>query len=176
MRKALFIALLVSAAAPASRAPAQQTPQQTCDLPEHRQFDFWVGQWVVTNKAGKVGGESTVSGILGGCAVFEEWVGGGSGVVGKSLNFYDRATGRWHQTWIGSDGQALYLEGGLDADGRMVLEQRGDERHDRITWTPNPDRTVHQLWEFSTDGGATWSALFDGSYRRKTQEEIDRNS
>jgi hypothetical protein len=66
MRKALFIALLVSAAAPASRAPAQQTPQQTCDLPEHRQFDFWVGQWVVTNKAGKVGGESTVSGILGG--------------------------------------------------------------------------------------------------------------
>jgi hypothetical protein len=173
MRKALFIALLVSAAAPVSGVLGQQTPPQTCDLPEHRQFDFWVGQWVVTNAAGQPAGESMVSGILGGCAVFEEWSGG---TVGKSLNFYDRADGRWHQTWIGSDGQALYLGGGLDADGRMVLEQKGDERHDRITWTRNADGTVGQLWELSTDGGTTWSVLFDGTYRRKTQEEIDRNS
>jgi hypothetical protein len=172
MRKALFIALLWAAVS-CSRALAQETAPQTCDLPEHRQFDFWVGQWMVTNAAGQRAGESMVSGILGGCAVLEEWSGE---TVGKSLNFYDRASGRWHQTWIGSDGQALYLEGGLDADGRMVLEQKSDERHDRITWTRNADGTVGQLWELSRDGGATWSVLFDGSYRRKTHEEIDQSS
>jgi hypothetical protein len=116
--------------------------------------------------AGQVVGENTVSGILGGCALREDWV-GARGMVGTSINFYDRTTGRWHQTWIGSDGQALFLAGGLDADGRMVLEQRGEERIDRITWTPLPDRAVRQLWEVSTDGGAIWSVVFDGLYTRK---------
>ena len=38
----------------------------------------------------------------------------------------------------------------------------------RITWTPNKDGTVRQLWEASTDQGKTWQVAFDGLYRRKS--------
>ena len=37
----------------------------------------------------------------------------------------------------------------------------------RITWTPNADATVRQLWETSEDGGKTWSVAFDGRYVRR---------
>jgi hypothetical protein len=36
----------------------------------------------------------------------------------------------------------------------------------RITWTPNPDGTVRQRWDQSTDSGATWTTVFDGLYAR----------
>ena len=58
-------------------------------------------------------------------------------------------------------------------DGSMVLAGRrptrdgsGEASH-RITWTPNPDGTVRQLWEASKDGGVNWSVLFDGLYTRQ---------
>src|SRR5688572_30805518 len=89
---------------------AQQTPPR-CDLPEHGQFDFWVGEWDVDGKNGPAG-ESSITSSLDGCVVREEWR-GRSGYSGSSLNFYDRATGRWHQTWIATDGNPLFLEGGL---------------------------------------------------------------
>ena len=41
----------------------------------------------------------------------------------------------------------------------------GMARH-RITWTPNDDGTVRQVWNVSTDGGATWKVVFDGTYTR----------
>jgi hypothetical protein len=37
---------------------------------------------------------------------------------------------------------------------------------DRVTWTPNADGSVRQLWEKSADGGATWTTAFDGLYTR----------
>jgi hypothetical protein len=38
-------------------------------------------------------------------------------------------------------------------------------RH-RITWTPDADGSVRQLWE-STDVKGQWSTVFDGRYTRK---------
>jgi len=38
---------------------------------------------------------------------------------------------------------------------------------DRITWEPLPGGDVRQLWEQSSDGGATWTVAFDGRYTRK---------
>ena len=39
---------------------------------------------------------------------------------------------------------------------------------DRITWTPEDDGTVRQVWEVSTDAGESWSVIFDGRYQRKS--------
>jgi hypothetical protein len=39
--------------------------------------------------------------------------------------------------------------------------------HHRVAWYDNPDGTVRQWWESSTDGGATWETAFDGLYRKK---------
>ena len=75
--------------------------------------------------------------------------------------------GKWHQNWI--DGQAtnpLWLEGGLNERGEMVMTSVGQDPITRVTWTPNPDGTVRHHSEKSTDRGATWTTTFDGLYRR----------
>jgi hypothetical protein len=142
-------------------------PAAPCSSAEHHAFDFWIGRWEVRGSDGKLLGTSWVEPVSGGCALVEHWTGAGSG-GGTSLNFYDRATGAWEQTWIGNRGGALHLRGGLH-DGRMVLEgftQGPDGRsvRQRITWSRLDEGRVRQLWESSTDAGASWQTVFDGIY------------
>ncbi len=153
-----------SGAAPAAPAP--------CSRPEHRQFDFWAGEWDVTAPNGNAAGTNRIRLVHGGCALQEEWT-GRTGYTGSSINAFDQATSRWHQTWIGSDGVLLQLDGALEG-GSMQLTgatagANGARTMHRIRWTPlggQPTR-VRQLWESSTDGGKTWSVAFDGTYTRK---------
>ncbi|MES1168099.1 MAG: hypothetical protein ABUL61_02905, partial [Oleiharenicola lentus] len=102
--------------------------------------------------------------------LLENWT-DADGTSGKSINTWFPAKKQWQQFWVGSGG-ALELSGGLSAKGEMVLAgatpvATGGKRLERIIWTPNPDGTVRQHWEQSTDGGATWTTAFDGLYRRK---------
>lgn len=148
---------------------AQPPTSKSCAAPEHRQFDFWIGDWNVT-QAGKTAGVNRIERILDGCALLESWT-GTSGYRGNSLNFYDVARRRWHQTWTDTSGLRLALDGELAAGSMVLAGTRHDSSqqrtvHDRITWTANADGTVRQLWESSTDG-KTWSVVFDGLYTRK---------
>ncbi len=150
---------------------AAQAAPNTCEAAEHAQFDFWVGEWQVTNPQGGAAGTNRIEKVLNGCALHESWV-GASGNVGHSYNAYDRSRGVWHQTWVDNAGQILQLDGSFDA-GRMVLQGEtvradGQAVLHRITWSVmdgDPDR-VRQLWESSGDGGETWSVAFDGRYLR----------
>jgi hypothetical protein len=156
---------------------AQQDEAETvaapapCSAPEHRQFDFWLGDWNVTS-GGKPAGTNSIHQVHGGCALQENWKGAGEGgFSGSSFNIYDSASGNWHQTWVDSGGTLLQLDGGL-VNGSMVLEGtrrardgKGMARH-RISWTPGADGSVRQLWEVSRDEGASWSAVFDGRYEK----------
>lgn len=165
---ALF--LVIAAIMPATVA-AQGAPPPACNRPEHRQFDFWLGEWEVTGAKGNKAGTNRIQAINGGCALREEWT-GTTGFTGTSLNAFDASSGRWHQTWVGSDGLVLMLDGGI-RDGAMELTgtTRGSDgtvtRH-RIRWTPlgGTPVTVRQLWETSGDEGKTWTVAFDGTYRR----------
>ncbi len=145
-----------------------QTPPPALP-PESRQFDFWVGEWEVSNPAGQMAGRSKIELIAGGAGVLENWT-GASGYTGRSLNAWNATQKQWQQYWVGSDGGVLQLVGGI-VEGRMVLsaerEVRGQRRLERITWTPNADGTVRQHWEQSTDGGKTWTTAFDGLYRKR---------
>jgi len=175
MRRIAALLLLCPLPALAAEEVADETAfepalSSACTAAEYRQFDFWLGHWNVVSGE-HTAGSNDVRSIQGGCAVQEHWRGAGEdGISGTSINAWDRATGRWHQTWIDSGGTLLQLEGGL-VDGIMILggEQpapgggRG-VRH-RISWTPNPDGSVRQLWEASQDEGASWSVLFDGLYQ-----------
>jgi hypothetical protein len=144
--------------------PADPAPR--C-APESAQFDFWVGTWTVTER-GKPAGTNRIERVLGGCALMESWQ-GASGSAGRSLNFYDAADGRWHQTWIDSSGGALFLSGRL-TNGSMRLEgERPAEGKDppmrhRITWTALPDGKLRQLWESRAAGSREWVVQFDGIY------------
>lgn len=147
---------------------AQTDSPLACESPEYRQFDFWLGKWEVTANE-KVAGTNHIRAILGGCVLMEEWQSSSGTFAGKSFNRYDRETGRWEQTWVDNQGGVLKLTGEFK-DGKMVLAgdhvAGGEPVIDRITWTPNDDGTVRQLWEKSKDGGATWSVAFDGLYRK----------
>ena len=147
--------------------PAQVPPAPP---PEARQFDFWLGEWNVVAPDGKPAGQSRIEKIAGGWGLLENWT-DADGTSGKSINTWFPAKKQWQQFWVGSGG-ALELSGELNAKGEMVLAgatpvATGGKRLQRITWTPNPDGTVRQHWQQSTDGGATWTTAFDGLYRKK---------
>lgn len=142
----------------------------TCNEPEFRQFDFWVGSWTVLNAKDLPIGLSEVARVSGGCAIQEKWQ-ATMGGDGMSLNYYDRGDKSWHQVWVGPGGSILHMKGGLQ-DGAMVLTSadqktpRGEVRT-RFRWTPQPDGIVLQESETSRDGGQTWQKGFSGRYRRR---------
>lgn len=149
-----------------------QTPPPACETPQHRQFDFWLGEWEVDGgQDGKTPvGKSTISKVSQGCALHENWR-STQGGNGQSLNAYDAASGQWNQFWIGADGVTLRLSGGLKDDA-MVLEgslpmPAGKVQLQRITWTPLPDGRVSQRWDVSDDAGKTWNVSFLGFYRKR---------
>jgi hypothetical protein len=157
--------LVVAAGALGDPSSAAEPQPRPCAAPEHRQFDFWIGDWDVATPDGTVRGRNVIEAIEGGCALRETYT-TGRGYGGTSLNFYDVARGGWHQTWIDNQGSPLHLDGGLDGD-RMVLRGEAGSALQRITWTPLADGRVRQHWESSSDGGASWTTAFDGYYRRR---------
>ncbi len=166
--KTLTLLILLIPLALAAQEDAPAPAAGPCDAPEYRQFDFWIGDWNVTSGE-QVAGTNSIHKVHGGCALQENWQGAGAGgISGSSFNIYDQATGKWHQTWVDASGTLLQLDGGL-VDGSMVLSgtrpaQNGGTALHRISWTPNADGSVRQLWEASQDEGGSWSVLFDGLY------------
>lgn len=140
-----------------------------CDAPEYRQLDFWVGDWSVT-MGGKPAGTNRITIEEDGCLIHEHWSGAAGG-TGQSFNFYNREDGRWHQVWVSSTGNVLDLAGRY-ADGTLLYQGEsrrpdGTRLRHRLGFHANPDGTVRQLWETSSDGGTTWSTTFDGVYRKR---------
>src|SRR5574338_965405 len=173
--RSFFSALLALAAflpevAHGQQAASTSSAGKPCGAPGYRQFDFWVGDWEVSDPSGKRVGTNRIERVFGACVLQEHWTGAG-GTVGSSFNTFVPATGRWHQTWVDNGGTLLLLDGGF-ASGTMTLagqttDSTGTTRH-RIRWSlinGDPNR-VRQLWESSTDGGKTWTVAFDGRYAR----------
>lgn len=176
MKKLICLWLLLPLAAVGQeQAPGSLPAAAACSAPEYRQFDFWIGDWQVTSNE-QAAGSNSIHPVHNGCALQENWQGAGEGgVSGTSFNIYDQATDQWHQTWIDDSGTLLQLDGGLQ-DGVMVLKGKRPARdgsgiaQHRISWTPNPDGTVRQLWEASKDDGENWAVLFDGLYSKESTD------
>ena len=167
MKRAIATAAVFLALAGVTRpAPPPAAP---CAGAEHHQFDFWIGDWRVAKPDGTFAGMNRVTREYGGCVIHEHYV-TGKGYSGESLNMYDAARTVWHQTWVDDSGLLLTLDGKWDGKS-MVLEGRAPDASgaltaQRITWTPNADGSVRQLWE-TTDGKGTWTVVFDGHYTKK---------
>ncbi|MDX1442904.1 MAG: hypothetical protein R3270_03895 [Gammaproteobacteria bacterium] len=173
MRTATLTAILLAGLAPIAvtqTVHAQQRQEAPCSRAEHRQFDFWLGSWDVYNPDGEKVGENRITLEQGQCVLHEHWQ-GAKGGTGESFNIYDARRDVWHQTWVAASGNLLLLEGGMEGESMVLSGTQplpdGKTLHNRITWTPQDDGSVHQVWDQSTDGGETWKTGFHGIYRPK---------
>ena len=139
-----------------------------CDSPEHRQFDFWLGDWDVSDVGdAKASMRIQVEKILDGCALKETYS-DVNGVLGESINVYDAPRKLWHQTWATNRGQVLYLDGKFE-NGRMSFTASEQTTTGpvlwRAWWIPQ-GAEVRETAETSTDGGKTWKQRFDIVFRK----------
>jgi hypothetical protein len=90
-----------------------------CDRPGHRDFDFWVGDWTVTEPLkGQPLGENRVERILGGCVLREQWT-GSNGPVGESPSAYDESRHAGARVgWSKPASRCSWREGCGQAPGR----------------------------------------------------------
>lgn len=147
----------VLAATTANATPCEHTP-------ENRQFDFWIGEWSVETASGQQAGTSKIERVLNGCALLENWSGGGDG---KSLNIYNVSRKQWQQFWVDSGGEVHEYSGGL-VNGEMRFEgpasdHDGNRTMRRMTFTRLDGGRVKQKGEVSPDG-KTWSVEYELIY------------
>jgi hypothetical protein len=173
MIHAILLAALLQTA-PAA-APAPPPPVDCTDL-DHSAFDFWIGEWDVSaTGTDTVVARSTISPTAGGCAIEEDYrqtVGPGGVPAtyhGVSFSTFDqRRGGVWRQFYMDSNGAVTVFEGGLSDAGAMVMQAAGRPGSiQRMTVSPQPDGSVRQVGESSTDDGETWGPGYDFTYRRR---------
>ena len=171
MATTLLLAVASATISAQTPAPAVVPKPPACVAPEHRQFDFWLGDWDVRDASGKLLGQNRITRAHKDCVLLENYRAGE--FSGSSLNVYDADRKVWHQTWVDSSGGLLVIEG-IFRGGKMILagetmdaDKPGGKVDNRITWQPLQDGRVRQLWETSIDKGATWATTFDGYYAKQ---------
>jgi tetratricopeptide (TPR) repeat protein len=149
-----------------ARVTARRYPCRTDTLAH--QFDFWLGSWEVY-VGGQRAGTNEITSDLEQCLVVERWtdVNGGRG---SSINFVDSNSRKWRQVWVADGGNVVDYTGGF-RDGAMrfeavTIQPNGARTLQKLTFFPIARDTVRQLFESSSDGGASWTSGFDGLYVR----------
>lgn len=170
------MAIRASTVAPAEPAVAKNgletkvpTPANTsCQSPEYRKFDFWVGDWDVhTPNGGPTVGHNLVTVEQDGCLIIEHWTASTGKETGTSFNYYDVRDKKWHQLYLDNSGNAgafPAMAGNL-VEGKMVLIS--DESQSpvfRWTWYVLEPGKVRQMAEQSSDGEKAWKIIWDSVY------------
>lgn len=150
---------------------AQGLESCPCCSQNHRAFDYWLGDWEVYNTNGDVLGTNKILKMQAGCVLLENWV-GASGSTGTSYNFFDGVENSWNQIWVSNTGGVLRLKGNPNEDGAMVMtsgmvKNPDGDYYNQITWTPNEDGTVTQLWVILNQKKEVINTLFRGIYEKK---------
>jgi hypothetical protein len=169
---AVIFALIMCGAAPGSVLAAQAQNPAACTAPQYRQFDFWKGDWDAfdVDNPTIVVARTRVTSLLNGCALLERYD-GTNGTSGESFSIYDTSRKVWHQSWVTNRGQLLVIEGNVHA-GAMILSgsfvaKDGVKTMIRGTWRPIAGG-ARESASTSTNGGETWTPLFDLLFRPHT--------
>lgn len=133
-------------------------------------FDFWIGEWTVTSN-GQFAGTNSIQAILGHCTLLEQWE-SAAGTFGKSFNYYDPGHDHWRQIWLDDSGTVIEFtgearDGGIFFTAETINPQDSSVTLHKFEFTQIEVGIVRQYWETSTDGGETWSAIWDGRYEKK---------
>jgi hypothetical protein len=138
--------------------------------PESRQLDYWVGEWKISGPGAGPDAVSKVHLVLDQCMVVENWD-GGRGHTGENMFGYSVDDKSWHAMFVDNQGRVHVFTAGKvsagtaefsgpskGANGEMILNRVRIVRM-------SPDK-VEQVWEKSSDKGATWVVDFHGEYVR----------
>ena len=154
---------------------AKRTQAPCKYAPEHRQFDFWIGEWSVTTaKGGLPAGDSRIEIALGDCVIVENWTSKNSTYAGKSYNVYNAAEKRWEQFWVDNSAGMIHFIGSLK-DGVMdfytadLPQPDGTTLQRHLRFFPLGPDQVRQYSQGSTDHGKTWADEYDFIYTRKNK-------
>jgi hypothetical protein len=167
-------------AAPAAQPAATLAP--VCTSPEHRQFDFWIGDWdlVIHARTSPEADEwadaratQHIEAILSGCAISEDFVAEGPGQpwAGRSYSSWQPKLGKWRQTWVDDSGGYIALIGGVE-NGVMTLygepfERNGQTVRMRMVFLDVTADALRWEWQSSSDDGASWKPMIVIDYRRR---------
>lgn len=167
----LFVCLAPFAlAAPAAFASPEAQPPCSASS-ESRQLDFWLGTWNITYSGAPGGSTSTVKLALDRCEVVESWE-DAQGHKGENRFAYNYENKTWRGMFADNRGHVHVFTDGKVTGGSAEFSgpSRDPDGHTtlhRIRVTrANPDK-VDQIWEKSSDNGATWTTVFRGQYSRK---------
>jgi hypothetical protein len=165
-----------------TKPPAAVTPVAACATPEHRQFDFWVGDWDVSVHArasptsdewAVAKGRQRIEAILGGCAISESFTAEGPKQpwAGRSFSSWQATLGKWRQTWVDDSGSFLAFTGGIE-DGEMRLygEPRTVKEASfqmRMVFKNISAESLRWEWQRSTDSWATSTVMMTVDYARR---------
>ena len=170
-----------AATAPPPAAPAS-TPSPACASAEHRQLDFWIGEWDVAIRArrgptseewGEAKGTQRIEAILGGCVIAESFAAEGPGAPwsGRSYSVWQPQLGTWRQTWVDDSGGYLAFAGGIE-DGEMRLYGEPRTVDDktiemRMLWKDVTADSLRWEWQRSEDGWQTSIVMMEIRYTRQ---------
>jgi hypothetical protein len=165
----LFALSIMLLAAQGSGQPAAPPPP-VCESPEHKQFDFWVGEWdVYRSDTNQLVARSLIEKLYGGCAVRENWMPVNGFGAGGSLNSYRPDEKRWRQVYTGAGNGWAEYSGGIEGDAMVIAGiqamPNGSRTPVRITYKRGEDGSVLQIGEQSTDGGKSWKLNYHFTYR-----------
>jgi hypothetical protein len=139
-------------------------------------FNFWIGDWDVEwygKDSVKEAGENHIKQILGSKVLQEDFKitkGANAGYEGKSWSVYNKATGKWNQTWVDNSGAYLDFTGKKDGQNRIfereIIKKDGSKIIQRMVFkNVIPDNFTWD-WESSSDGGKTWKNNWQLFYTR----------
>lgn len=137
-----------------------------CTSAESRQFDFWLGEWDVSNPGSSdLVAESSITLADQGCVIIEEWR-PFQGPSGHSINFYDATDQRWHQAWADATPRRAEYRGALE-NGVLVFEQLASNPQARMSFQALDANTVRQWGERLDPATGAWNVTWDLTYRRR---------
>ena len=160
----IFVALAICAAGPVVAQSTQAQPSATpsappppatppCSGPEHRQLDFWVGEWIATwtNPNGSQGtGRNVITrNEYGDCVITERFSTDDGSFKGFSISTYVTPAREWRQTWMDDQGGYFDLFGGPVSGQPHIFALETYRR------SPNA-RFARMIWENVSADGFTW--------------------
>ena len=103
-------------------AQDQNSPCPCC-TEQHRQFDFWLGDWETTAND-KLAGTNKIVLMQDSCVIQENWVSANGNFTGTSYNFYNANIKKWQQVWVDNQGGNLVLTGKRKGN-QMIMVSKG---------------------------------------------------